>query len=165
MTSDTLRSCTIDTPVGPLTAVATDAGLRAVLWPGDERIDFYPPPVEDPGHPVLAEVATQLQQYFAGERVDFDVPLDLRGTDFQVSVWRALAEIPFGQTSTYGDQAARIGRPAAARAVGAANGRNPVSIVLPCHRIVGKDGSLTGFAGGLDTKQFLLDHERSVMAG
>ncbi len=103
-------------------------------------------------------------EYFAGRRTTFDIPLDLRGTEFQVTVWRALAEIPFGQTSTYGEQAARIGRPSAARAVGAANGRNPVSIVLPCHRIVGKDGSLTGFAGGLDTKQYLLDHERQTTA-
>lgn len=165
MTSDTIYSRTIDSPVGPLTAVATDQGLRAVLWPEDERIDFESSPVEFSDHPVLDAVATQLEQYFAGDRVVFDVPLDLHGTDFQVSVWRALAEIPFGETSTYGDQAARIGRPKAARAVGAANGRNPVSIVLPCHRIVGKDGSLTGFAGGLETKRFLLDHERAIAGG
>lgn len=165
MTSDTIYSRTIDSPVGPLTAVATDQGLRAVLWPEDERIDFESSPVESSDHPVLDAVATQLEQYFAGDRVVFDVPLDLHGTDFQVSVWRALAEIPFGETSTYGDQAARIGRPKAARAVGAANGRNPVSIVLPCHRIVGKDGSLTGFAGGLETKRFLLDHEQAIAGG
>ncbi|MEM7287091.1 MAG: methylated-DNA--[protein]-cysteine S-methyltransferase [Actinomycetota bacterium] len=162
MTTDTIYSRTIASPVGPLTAVATDHGLRAVLWPGDERIGFESPPVDRPDHPVLSAVATQLGQYFAGERVSFDVPLDLRGTDFQVAVWRALADIPFGETSTYGDQAERIGRPKAARAVGAANSRNPVSIVLPCHRIVGKDGSLTGFAGGLDTKRFLLEHEQAV---
>lgn len=165
MTTDTtIYCCTIESPVGPLTGVATDQGLRAVLWPGDERIDFESAPVESADHPVLSDVAGQLEQYFAGERVAFDVPLDLRGTEFQISVWRALAEIPFGETSTYGAQAARIGRPKAARAVGAANGQNPVSIVLPCHRIVGKDGSLTGFAGGLDTKRFLLEHEQ-VVAG
>ena len=165
MMTDTVYSRSIPSPVGTLTAVATDAGLRAVLWPGDERVGFDPEPVESVDHPVLDAVAEQLAQYFAGDRVDFDVPLDLRGTDFQLAVWQALAEIPFGQTSTYGDQAERIGRPKAARAVGAANGQNPVSIVLPCHRIVGKDGSLTGFGGGLDTKRFLLDHERTVVDG
>ena len=162
MSNDTIYSRIIDSPVGPLTAVATDQGLRAVLWPGDERIEFDPPPIESPDHPVLTETASQLEEYFGGDRVAFAVPLDLRGTEFQVSVWEALAEIPFGETSTYGDQAHRIGRPKAARAVGAANGQNPVSIVLPCHRIVGKDGSLTGFAGGLDTKRFLLDHEQAI---
>ena len=165
MNTDPTYSRTIVSPVGPLTAVATDHGLRAVLWPEDERIAFDSTPVEAPGHPVLDAVEAQLGEYFAGDRVAFDVPLDLRGTDFQVSVWQALAEIPFGETSTYGDQAARIGRPKAARAVGAANGMNPVSIVLPCHRIVGKDGSLTGFAGGLDTKRFLLDHEQAIAGG
>lgn len=162
MSNDTIYSRIIASPVGPLTAVATDSGLRAVLWPDDERIDFGSTPIEAPDHPILAETATQLEQYFGGERMVFDVPLDLHGTEFQVSVWQALAEIPFGETSTYGDQAQRIGRPTAARAVGAANGQNPVSIVLPCHRIVGKDGSLTGFAGGLETKRFLLDHEQAI---
>lgn len=165
MTTDTIYFRSIESPVGTLTAVATDQGLRAVLWPEDERVGFESEPVEAADHPVLDAVASQLGQYFAGERFEFDVPLDLRGTDFQMAVWRALAEIPFGETSTYGDQAHRIGRPKAARAVGAANGQNPVSIVLPCHRIVGKDGSLTGFAGGLDTKRFLLDHERTVADG
>ena len=106
---------------------------------------------------------TQLREYFAGTRTGFDLPLDLQGTEFQVAAWKALAKVRFGQTATYAHQAASIGRPTATRAVGAANGRNPVAIVLPCHRIVGSDGSLTGFAGGLGVKQWLLDHERSVI--
>ena len=161
----TLHARLIDSPVGTLTAVAASTGLRALLWPDDPRLVFESELMQPADHPILDAVETQLHQYFAGERVAFDVPLDLQGTDFQTAVWRALADIPFGETSTYGEQARRIGRPNAARAVGAANGRNPVSIVLPCHRIVGKDGSLTGFAGGLDTKRFLLDHERSVAGG
>ncbi len=162
MTIDALFCRTVESPVGPLTLVASDHGLRAVLWPDDERVEFAVDPEPAPDHPVLARAAAQLDDYFGGRRTSFDLPLDLRGTPFQVQVWEALAEIPFGQTSTYGEQARRIGRPTAVRAVGAANGRNPVSIVLPCHRIVGKDGSLTGFAGGLETKRFLLDHEQAT---
>ena len=154
---------TMPSPVGELTLVATEQGLRAVLWPGDDdRVPLPDTMQRDDDHPLLQAARDQIRQYFEGARTEFDLPLDLRGTEFQVEVWRALVEIPFGETSTYGDQAHRIGRPKAARAVGAANGQNPVSIVLPCHRIVGKDGSLTGFAGGLDTKRFLLDHERAV---
>ena len=164
MTADQLFRRCVDSPVGSLTLVASDHGLCAVLWPGDERIDFAVEPSSAPDHPVLDAAAHQLDEYFAGRRTTFDLPLDLRGTPFQVSVWEALSEIPFGHTSTYGEQARRIGRPGSARAVGAANGRNPVSIVLPCHRIVGKDGSLTGFAGGLETKRFLLDHEQAAAA-
>lgn len=153
----------LPSPVGVLTLVASDVGLRAVLWPDDEgrvRFDAELIPADD--HPILDAAEQQLREYFAGERVQFDLPLDLRGTEFQVAVWRSLAEIPFGATSSYGAQADAIGRPRAVRAVGAANGRNPVSIVLPCHRIVGKDGSLTGFAGGLRAKKFLLEHEAGV---
>lgn len=159
MTAPLYRTTT-SSPVGDLTLVASDQGLCAVLWPDDDRVDFDPEPEPGADHPVLVSAARQLDEYFAGQRTSFDLPLDLRGTEFQVEVWRSLAEIPFGETSTYGRQAERIGRPSAVRAVGAANGRNPVSIVLPCHRIVGKDGSLTGFAGGLDAKRFLLDHEQ-----
>lgn len=108
---------------------------------------------------LLDETARQLDEYFAGSRFAFDLPLDPVGTEFQVSVWRSLADIGYGETSTYGEQAARIGRPTAVRAVGAANGRNPLSIVLPCHRVVGGDGRLTGFAGGLEAKKYLLEHE------
>lgn len=163
----TVRTLTIDTPVGPLTLVGGDRGLRAVLWPDDdaERVPLPEAVGDGRGDPTLEAAAEQLREYFRGERRTFDVPLDLRGSDFQVDSWRALADIPFGETSTYGRQAARLGRPGAARAVGAATGRNPVSVILPCHRVVGADGSLTGFAGGLATKRWLLDHERRVAAG
>ena len=111
---------------------------------------------------VLDEAAHQLEEYFAGTRTTFDLPLDLHGTTFQRAAWQALAEIPYGETRTYAEQAARLGRPAAARAVGAANGRNPLSIVLPCHRVIGSDGALRGFAGGLDVKAALLAFEQSA---
>ena len=109
----------------------------------------------------MAAASKQLQEYFAGDRRDFTIPLDLEGTDFQRAAWLALADVPYGETASYGEQAERIGRPRASRAVGAANGKNPVPIVLPCHRIVGADGSLTGFAGGLEMKERLLAHERA----
>lgn len=158
----TLRHRTIPTPVGELTAVASDVGLRAVLWPDDDdRIRFDDDLVAD-DHPVLAAAATQLAEYFAGQRTSFDLPLDLCGTEFQVAAWTALAEIPYGETVSYAQQAERIGRPSAVRAIGAANGKNPVSIVLPCHRVVGSDGSLTGFAGGVDAKRALLEHEQGI---
>lgn len=157
-----LAHTTLDTPVGQLCLVGSDAGLRAVLWEDDHgRVPGTEPlPPRDDDHPVLAEAARQIAEYFAGERTDFDLPLDLVGTEFQVAAWRALADIPYGRTATYAQQADRIGRPTATRAVGAANGRNPVSIVLPCHRVVGADGSLTGFAGGLANKRLLLDLEQ-----
>ncbi len=160
-----LFSRSVPSPVGQLTLVASDRGLCAVLWPGDhDRVAFASTPVPVASHPVLDAAAAQLEEYFAGRRTEFDLELDLRGTEFQVAVWTGLADIPFGETSTYAEQADRLGRPTAVRAVGAANGRNPVSIVLPCHRVVGKDGSLTGFAGGLDAKRFLLDHEHRVLS-
>lgn len=154
-----LYTCEHPSPLGRLTIVASDAGLRAVLWPDDDRIEFAVEPDTRPDHPVLVAATEQLDEYFAGARTRFDLPLDLCGTAFQVEAWRSLTSVPYGETSTYGEQAARLGRPNASRAVGAANGRNPVSIVLPCHRIVGTDGSLTGFAGGLDAKRYLLELE------
>jgi methylated-DNA-[protein]-cysteine S-methyltransferase len=158
----TLTQQTIPSPVGELTLVASDVGLRAVVWPTDvDRIRFESEPI-DGAHPVLDVAVEQLDEYFAGRRTEFDIPLDPVGTDFQLDVWRALAEIPYGETRSYGEQADGIGRPTAVRAVGAANGRNPLSIVLPCHRVVGADGKLTGFAAGLDTKSWLLEHEQSV---
>ena len=148
----------VDTPIGVLTLVASDVGLRRVLWPGQRSaVDGA---VVNDHHPVLVAAAAQLSEYFAGDRRRFDLPLDLVGTDFQKQAWSALAEVPYGETSSYGEQARRIGRAGAFRAVGAANGKNPVPIVLPCHRIVGSDGSLTGFAGGLECKQRLLALER-----
>ena len=159
--SDQLAFTTIETPIGTLTLVASNAGLRAVLWPGDDpaRVRLGECS-EDAAHPVLAAAAVQLDEYFRGERVEFDLPLDPVGTAFQRSAWDALRQIPFGTTISYGEQAARLGDRRKARAVGAANGRNPLSIVVPCHRVVGSTGSLTGFAGGVDTKAWLLAHEQ-----
>lgn len=145
------------TAIGHLTLVATEIGLRAVLWPDDnDRISLPAKLTKSDGDPVLTKTAMQIEQYFAGERTNFDLPLDLRGTDFQKAAWISLASIPYGETWTYKQQAERLGRPKAMRAVGAANGKNPVSIVLPCHRVIGADGALTGFAGGLGTKKHLL---------
>ena len=160
MTS-TLTSTTMSSPVGELTLVASDAGLRAVLWPTerDGRVTFAET-IEDGDHPVLTAAKTQIAEYLAGERSSFDLPLDLVGTDFQIDVWHALDAIPFGETQSYGELADTLGKPGAARAVGAATGRNPVSIVIPCHRLVGSSGKLTGFAGGIDAKRWLLQHEQ-----
>lgn len=150
----------IDSPVGTLRLVAGEAGLVAILWP-DERPGRVPlaPTVAAPGHPLLTEAAAQLDAYFARRRRSFDLPLDFRGTVFQRSVWQALLAIPYGETRSYGEIARQIGRPNAVRAVGAANGRNPLSIVAPCHRVIGGGGALTGFAGGLTAKRLLLDLE------
>ena len=147
-------------PVGGLTLVATDDGVAAILWENDRpnrvRLNID---AEDNQHPRLVEAERQLRQYFSGERREFDVPLDVTGTAFQRRVWTALMTIPFGETRSYKDIATQIGSPDAVRAVGAANGRNPVSIITPCHRVIGATGELTGFAGGLDAKARLLDLE------
>ena len=147
-------------PVGKLKLVAGPAGLAAILWEND-REDRVPlgAMTEQSDHPVLVETKRQLDDYFAGTRTQFDLPLDFRGTDFQKSVWAALLTIPAGETRSYAQIATQIGRPSACRAVGAANGKNPISIVAPCHRVIGSDGSLTGFAGGLEGKKFLLELE------
>jgi methylated-DNA-[protein]-cysteine S-methyltransferase len=165
-TTPMLHSTTHATPVGVLTLVASDRGLRALLWPklSPQRAGISPRPHRNPDHPILQQTTQQLDEYCAGSRTSFDVPLDLEGTRFQLAAWRSLADIPFGATTTYGRQAAALGTPTAARAVGAANGANPVCIVLPCHRVIGADGSLTGFGGGLPTKQWLLDHEAQVVS-
>jgi methylated-DNA-[protein]-cysteine S-methyltransferase len=156
----TLIFTTTPSPVGVLKLVASDAGLVAILWENDRdgRVRLGATD-ETPGHPVLAEAALQLDDYFAGRRTAFDLPLDFRGSVFQKQVWAALLTIPFGETRSYGQIARQIGRPSASRAVGAANGRNPISIVAPCHRVIGTGGALTGFAGGLEAKAFLLAHE------
>lgn len=158
---ESLSSTVIDSPVGELTLVASDVGLRAVLWPGDrpQRV-AHADTVANPSHPMLVMATTQLAEYFAGTRSSFDVPLDPVGTDFQQAAWTALRAIPYAHTESYGEQAERMGDRRKARAVGAANGRNPISIIVPCHRVVGANGALTGFAGGVDTKAWLLDHER-----
>jgi methylated-DNA-[protein]-cysteine S-methyltransferase len=150
----------VPSPVGALTLIASDKGLAAILWENDDpaRVRLGPR-VEDRDHPVLVETARQLADYFAGTRQVFDVPLDFTGTDFQKQVWAQLLAIPFGETRSYADIARAIGRPTACRAVGAANGKNPISIVAPCHRVIGTNGALTGFAGGIEAKRLLLATE------
>ena len=156
---------TYEAPFGVLTVVGSDLGIRYVMF----NNDAHPKPLErlhiseTEIHDSVNDAVTQLQEYCDGSRRDFDLPLDLQGTEFQVAAWRALADIPYGHTASYGQQAASIGRPKAVRAIGGANGRNPVAIVLPCHRRVGADGSLTGFGGGIAVKKWLLDHEQSML--
>lgn len=151
----------IDSPVGLLKLVATERGLAAILWENDHprRVPLGEV-VGCEDHPVLIETERQLREYFSGERQAFELPLDFRGTEFQRRVWSALLTIPYGETRSYSQIAQQIGYPAAVRAVGAANGRNPLSIIAPCHRVLGSNGKLTGFAGGLETKARLLSHER-----
>ncbi len=153
----------LDSPIGRLRLVATDQGLSHLLFDQQvgEDMDSDGDPAEADDHPVLAAATTQLAEYFAGRRQEFDIPLDLTGTEFQRAAWSALANVPFGETRSYRQQAEAIGRPKAVRAIGAANGQNPVPIVLPCHRIVGSDGSLTGYGGGLPIKEYLLNHEQA----
>jgi methylated-DNA-[protein]-cysteine S-methyltransferase len=148
---------TIASPVGALTLAARDDHLVAILWPDDDprRVPLGPGIVA-PDDPLLTTAARQLAEYFAGTRRVFELPLAFGGTDFQRAVWAALLDIPFGETRSYAAVARAIGRPAAVRAVGAANGRNPLSIVAPCHRVIGGGGALTGFAGGLAAKRHLL---------
>jgi len=182
------RTTVIDSPVGSLTLTASDKGLQEVLLPaGDtsangqaaqsttaqstaaESTEQQPAGGADgnaaaeqtPAEAILASAQQQLGEYFAGERRSFDLPLDLSGTEFQLRAWQALASVGYGETASYGEQAERIGRAGAARAIGRANGANPVPIVLPCHRIVGADGSLTGYGGGLRVKEQLLVHEQA----
>ena len=151
---------TMDSPIGNLKLVASDKGLVAVLWQNDRpsrtRLAEL---VEDDQHPVLLKAERQLGEYFAGKRKEFSLPLDMRGTPFQKNVWEALLGIPFGETRSYGQLAKQLGNPNATRAVGAANGRNPLPIIVPCHRVIGSSGSLTGFGGGLETKAQLLSLE------
>jgi len=150
-------------PVGTLKLVATDDGLAGILWENDRphRVRLAVE-ARDDRHPVLVETERQLQEYFAGRRKTFALKLDLAGTPFQRKVWNALLTIPFGETRSYAQIARQIGSPDAVRAVGAANGRNPVSIVTPCHRVIGSTGKLTGFAGGLDVKARLLALEGAM---
>lgn len=147
-------------PLGTLLLAASDAGLCGLYF--DEHKYFVGPQewTRDDGHPVLRQAATQVDEYFAGARKTFDLPLDLRGTPFQQAVWKALQELPFGATCTYQEIARRITNPRAIRAAGTAIGRNPVSIVVPCHRVLGASGDLSGYAGGLERKRFLLALEQ-----
>ena len=147
----------IDTPVGPLVLIASQQGLCGLYF--GHRIDRRGLPPASRRHPVLSAASDQLEEYFAGGRRRFDCPLDVAGTAFQRAVWGQLSAIPFGETRSYRQIAEAIGKPSAVRAVGLANGANPVSIIVPCHRVIGADGSLTGFGGGLDLKRQLLEHE------
>ncbi|ANB75248.1 methylated-DNA--[protein]-cysteine S-methyltransferase [Paraburkholderia phytofirmans] len=150
----------MNSPVGELKLVANGNRLAAILWENDKpnRVRL-PERVEADDRPILIETERQLNEYFAGTRDRFDLELDFQGTDFQKKVWAALLTIPFGETRSYADIATQIGHINAVRAVGAANGRNPLSIVAPCHRVIGASGDLTGFAGGLANKMFLLSLE------
>ena len=164
MTMHTFHA-THDSPVGPLLLAADDDGLRVIeFFESRHRIkrddDWH-----EGDHEVLRETRRQLDEYFRGERRQFALPLAPRGTSFQREVWQTLATIPYGGTISYAQLATQVGRPKAMRAVGAANGRNPLPIVLPCHRVIGADGSLTGFGGGLPTKQFLLALEGAMPRG
>jgi methylated-DNA-[protein]-cysteine S-methyltransferase len=151
----------IASPLGKLKLVANDKSLVGILWEHDSphRVRLAEMIAND-HHPVLLETERQLGEYFSGKRKTFSIALDLRGTRFQKDVWRALVAIPFGDTRSYRQLAQQLGNPRATRAVGAANGRNPVSIIVPCHRVIGSSGKLTGFAGGLDAKAHLLDLEK-----
>ena len=163
-----MTTCTtIDSPVGPLLLAADDDGVRAIEFqPSRHAVkreaDWQEVDWTDCVHPLLHRLRQQLDEYFAGSRRTFDLPLAPRGTEFQCTVWRTLASIPYGKTVSYAHLATQVGKPTATRAVGAANGRNPLPIVLPCHRVIGADGSLTGFGGGLPTKQFLLQLEGAL---
>jgi methylated-DNA-[protein]-cysteine S-methyltransferase len=156
---------TVPSPVGPLTIVA-ESGMITGLYMDAQRHapepESFGPPA-DPAEEPFAAAAAQLQAYFGGTLTEFDLPLAPAGTEFQRRVWAGLRAIPYGQTVSYGDLARRLGRPAASRAVGLANGKNPISIVVPCHRVIGSDGSLTGYGGGLDRKRFLLALEHGTL--
>ena len=152
----------MDSPVGQLTLVGTDGALSG-LYMTEQRYRPAEAIFGDRDDTLFADVVTQLDEYFAGERTEFTVRLAPRGTAFQKQVWAALREVPYGETVTYRELAERIGRPSAARAVGHANGHNPISIIVPCHRVVGAAGDLTGYGGGLPRKRYLLDHERALL--
>ncbi|MQA81686.1 MAG: methylated-DNA--[protein]-cysteine S-methyltransferase [Streptosporangiales bacterium] len=151
-----------ESPVGPLTLVAADDGLAGLYMDAQRHL-----PDEatfgERDDTALPAVVEQLDAYFAGTLTTFDLPLAPAGTPFQLAVWAALREIPYGTTVTYGELADRLGRPSAARAVGLANGRNPIGIIVPCHRVIGSTGDLTGYGGGLDRKRYLLAHERGQL--
>jgi len=145
-----------DSPIGLIEIGGTPDGITSLFFVEERRSDVT-------SNVVCAEAIIQLAEYFAGTREDFDLPLTLEGTEFQQQVWRELQSIPFGQTVSYGDLARSIGKPSAVRAVGSANGDNPVSIIVPCHRVIGSDGGLTGYGGGLERKQWLLKHEGGLL--
>jgi methylated-DNA-[protein]-cysteine S-methyltransferase len=154
----TTWTTTVDSPVGPLLLTSDGTSLTRLLFAAEPDPSWSTDPC-----PVLDEAVRQLGEYFAGERRDFDLQLDPVGTPFQLTVWAALRDIPYAETINYGQLAGRVGNPHASRAVGLANGRNPISIVVPCHRVIGANGSLTGYGGGLDRKRTLLELERRTV--
>ncbi len=154
-----MYTTTYNSPIGPLTLAADSQGLRHIVFPQGSRC-FEAPDDWQPDNRHFTTVIAQLGEYFAGSRTSFSVKLSPHGTDFQRSVWLALLQIEYAKTTSYGDVARILGKPKASRAVGAANGANPIPIIIPCHRVIGAGGKLTGFGGGLPTKQWLLAHER-----
>jgi len=156
-----VASRSINSPVGKLVVLASKKGISGLYF--GHRIESSTLPPDPRRHNLLDQAVDELEQYFEGERRRFSLPLDARGSGFQRAVWRKLSEIPFGQTRSYGDLAGELDNPGAVRAVGTANGVNPISIIVPCHRVIGKDGTLTGFGGGLDIKRKLLQHEGVVL--
>ncbi len=158
-TGAAVRYCLADTPLGTIVLSGRHGALSGLHFTG-HRHSPDPTARWERDEAPFDEVRRQLDEYFEGRRVTFDAPLALAGSPFEILVWAALQDIPFGETASYGEVARRIGRPGAARAVGAANGRNPVSIIVPCHRVIGADASLTGYGWGIERKAWLLDHER-----
>ena len=157
------RYARYDSPLGPMYATAEDDGITHIEFVGAKHApEARPDWIEDPRHPGLAACGAQFAEYFAGARTEFELPLAPRGSQFQLRVWREIARVPYGQTISYAELARRAGAPGQARAAGAATGRNPVSLAIPCHRIVGSDGSLTGYAGGLERKRNLLELEGAL---
>jgi methylated-DNA-[protein]-cysteine S-methyltransferase len=153
----------VPSPIGRLGLLATDRGLAAVMWEARLANIGELNAAEDSRHPILVEAARQFDQYFAGRRKKFELKLEFHGTDFQKRVWSELLKIPFGETRSYGEIAKRLGNVNAMRAVGGANGQNPIPIVAPCHRVIGASGDLVGFGGGLDVKAYLLNFERGAI--
>lgn len=157
--------CRVDSPIGPLLLTSDGKALTGLYTNPSRKAQSTDGWQEDAGIEPLAETARQLNEYFAGARREFDLPLRLRGTGFQERVWGELRAIPYGTTWSYGQLAKRLGNPNASRAVGLANGQNPISILVPCHRVIGADGSLTGYGGGLECKHWLLTHEGAISRG
>jgi methylated-DNA-[protein]-cysteine S-methyltransferase len=166
MLQKTFYHKTIDSPVGALRLIASDKGLCGVLFRGGRgnKLAVNGSLELNENHSILKKVEKQMKEYFAGKRKDFDVPLDPQGTIFQMKAWKQLQKIPYGKTISYGEQAKRLGDAKKARAVGMANNRNPICIIVPCHRVIGASGDLTGFGGGLKNKEYLLTLERNNAA-
>ena len=161
-----LHSMSLPTPIGDLRIVASDVGIREIRMPIPADHSAPTRASENPDHPLLVQARRQIEEYFRHERTTFDLPLDVTGTEFQRDVWNSLVAIPYGETWSYGELAGRMGRPGAARAVGGANGRNPVPLVVPCHRVIGADGAMVGYGGpaeeGIAIKRWLLSHEAVI---